>query len=491
MSPGKFEVVAPYMALSGVDVGDEVSIYRNGVLSFKGVVEKKTYLHSVDGERLSVQGFDLKYKLLQKIFHDPNDPTKYYHGYVDVEPSDVVRDIAAQAGLGVDGVEDTGLTVTLRFYYENLLQALRHVAEVVGWEFTVLPDGNVVFKESLGSSYTVDYRDYLSSIEHTVDYSDIANKIIVLGRGVPDDEKQLTLMAVVEDAESQSKYGVRERLFIDRRFVHQDTLEAYAQRLLDDYKNPKVTLKLDFLPIADFNVGDKVSVINHPKIDPSIQFRVLEKRVSVSADNISVSLRLGNLIHQTAVDRYERISSVLDEIKKIQSATIYAQGDKVMLNESLGQNSTPNYPVRLRFTLPDTTLAVKDLVIRVWANYIRHYTLTDVKVEASDIKVKSFWGYDTDDLWRRAIIQHTHRSTSSYAGDIGEDTSSVATSVDISVRAPDDSTTTYTGISLPAEVNIENSVTIPGVYSVEVTPNDKSFLEIHLSGIIFLDVRVA
>ena len=137
VAPGEFTLVAPYQSLKDLSAGDEIQIYKDGDKIFTGLVQKIEYKHSSEGEMLQVSGYDLKFKLLQKIFHDPDDPTKYYHGYVDAEPSDIVRDITNQAELDPSGIDDTTLTLTFRFYYENLLQALRHVAEVVGWEFKV------------------------------------------------------------------------------------------------------------------------------------------------------------------------------------------------------------------------------------------------------------------------------------------------------------------------------------------------------------------
>lgn len=130
------------------------------------------------------------------------------------------------------------------FEKENLLSALYSIPETI--------DDNYFFDFDT-SSYP--YKLYLKKIDlnktpdlyirpetnrqtavQNVDYSQIITQIIGYGQG--EGENQLKTDVIKSDNAHINKYGIREKIIVDRRFTDKSTLTAYCRSILKQYQDP-------------------------------------------------------------------------------------------------------------------------------------------------------------------------------------------------------------------------------------------------------------
>lgn len=115
------------------------------------------------------------------------------------------------------------------------------------------------------------------SVEAEVDYSRTVNRIFLFGEG-QDTLSRLTLLDAgepekyIEDTDSITAYGLAPFLKVDRRIRNPETLLKTAQRILDEFSEPPVTVTVDLLDLAksdsaptgweDIYLGGKYRVVD-------------------------------------------------------------------------------------------------------------------------------------------------------------------------------------------------------------------------------------
>lgn len=187
---------------------------------------------------------------------------------------------------------------------EAVFDAVKRLAELVNAEFWVDQDGKFYFKlergSDLSSNLTLDSAQDYFTVEWTVDGVKLSNKIKVIGAGEPPNRIEV----FEEDIESQSVYGLREIVKVDKDIEESETARTYAINLLNLHKNPVEYLTLNLLPNKTFDVGDKITVKCNP-LNLNKAFRVKKLQITFNK-NIEVwKVELG-----------EEPPSLIDEILK-------------------------------------------------------------------------------------------------------------------------------------------------------------------------------
>ena len=140
----------------------------------------------------------------------------------------------------------------------------------------------------------VRYQKNMRGVTRKRDFTSITNKLYAYGYG--ETEAQLTLIDAgeaaeyIEDATSQTTYGVRIRRITDKRITHPSTLLRWAQRVMAAYKDPIYYYTVDMVNLAEhpdytfdlenIEVGQIIRVVNSDMNDLSVNVAV----VSVTTD---------------------------------------------------------------------------------------------------------------------------------------------------------------------------------------------------------------
>lgn len=135
----------------------------------------------------------------------------------------------------------------------------------------------------------------LKAITYTPGYSQIVNRVYAYGNGETDARLNLTdageAHEYIEDATSQSSYGIKAKKYIDKSITHPATLLAYAQRILEEYKNPPYQYSVDIVNLADVNGYD----YSLESLGIDTRVRIIDDLLSVDVDTSIVSMSI-NLI---------------------------------------------------------------------------------------------------------------------------------------------------------------------------------------------------
>lgn len=273
-----------------------------------------------------------------------------------------------------------GCDFTRRFEYnfenENLLSSLFSVPrcfdEEYRWEWNTesapwrlyLRAANTELKSEIR------YQKNMTEITRAIDYSPQANRIYALGYGEGDN--QLTIRDVnqntpyVEDAASQQEYGLVASILADTRFEHPDTLKAYAQALLRQYKDPYITYTASALDLFRLN-GDDFC-----KFAPGDVIRVID-----TVDNIVVNTRIVQVektdvrgdpgaVNITLANKNQNIASSISDLQNraIINET-YSQGATNLLQQTFSDNADPEHPAKFRLYFPAEMVRVNKVKLQV------------------------------------------------------------------------------------------------------------------------------
>lgn len=205
----------------------------------------------------------------------------------------------------------------------------------------------------------------------------IYNRIYPLGYGEGDN--QLTIESVnggipyVEDAESVAKYGVREYIWVDKRFEDASLLMASAEALLAKWKEPIVSWRISAADLSKITGEDidklkmgrivRLSVEGFPVTDLRI---IKESKPDTKGQPWNVQLEIGNLnadfgTTQADLERRQQINE------------LYAQGATNILFIPYNDNADPDHPVEMKFYLPEEFVKLNKLLLSFVMDKFRAY----------------------------------------------------------------------------------------------------------------------
>jgi phage minor structural protein len=267
---------------------------------------------------------------------------------------------------------------------ENLLSALFSVPQPFDvqyqwtWDTASYPwTLNLVIPE-MTVSCEIRYGKNMVGIEREIDPTGIVNRIYPLGSG--EGVNQLTIKKVnngvpyVEDAQSIQKYGLRSYIWVDKRFENEENLKASAIGLLNQWKEPKISYKVN---AADLSVITKLDVDKLRMgrvvrmIDPdfgTIEARIVkESKRDIIGNPADIELEIAN--------KYDDITTTQTELERRQQINeIYAQGATNIDSHDYEDNADPQNPAVIRFYIPDEVVRLNKLLLTFETSEFRAYS---------------------------------------------------------------------------------------------------------------------
>ncbi len=267
---------------------------------------------------------------------------------------------------------------------ENLLGALFSVpkpfTEEYMWSYdtTVYPwKLNLVEPPPAVETY-IRYGVNMQGIEKTTDPTSLCNRLYGLGFG--EGVNQLTFASInsgipyIEDAVSQSNYGVVSRIFVDRRFESPETLMARCQALLNELKNPRVTYsttasdihRLTGQRIYKFVTGSKIRVKDEELGEDFVARLVNVRKTDLRGQPGNVELEISN--------RPLNIAGTIAELQDRQRIeAVYAQGATNLDSHNFADNCDPTHPAILKFWIPEETARINKVMLSYQVEAFRSY----------------------------------------------------------------------------------------------------------------------
>ncbi len=168
------------------------------------------------------------------------------------------------------------LTRSVQADGDSILAVLLRLRDTTGGYIEVDNSRQLNWRTSVGEDkgQQIRYGKNLTGIERYIDYSKLYNRIYAYGEGEGDARIKLRdadgqTEDYVEDTDSQTEWdGVFTNVFVDRSITHPDTLLAWANQLIAEYKDPPITYQVDSIDLSQdvafeaLQLGSTVTVID-------------------------------------------------------------------------------------------------------------------------------------------------------------------------------------------------------------------------------------
>lgn len=252
---------------SNLDEENEIIIEEDSTEIWRGVVRNASFPTNKIGR---IQGAGYGIRLRDRIFKDSSG--NYYKKWSNETSKTIIEDLVFDeigtpvSGISNGNIEAYGTSYDFKVENDSLLSAIKKNCNITGYEWSVTRSGgsnNLNFEEHQGSdssTYTFTTGTHVYITRREKDTKKIANAIQVIGQG---SGKNKIVSDVKEDPTSQSDYGLREFIKVDRSIKSKATADLMADNYLTSYKEKinRITLevyKIDFsvLPV----IGDLVTI---------------------------------------------------------------------------------------------------------------------------------------------------------------------------------------------------------------------------------------
>jgi phage minor structural protein len=271
-----------------------------------------------------------------------------------------------------------------KFENDNLLSGLFSIPKPFDvpyqwtWDTTSYPwTLNLVAPET-AVTCEIRYSKNQRGIEKEEDPTVTFNRIYPLGYGEGDNILKINSVnngvPYLEDAESISKYGLRQYIFSDKRFENASTLKASAQALLNEWKVPKVTYKVSAADISSITGedADKLKMGRLVRmVDPdlgTIEARILKESKS---DMLGSP---GDIQLEIASKTEDLSTTYADLTRRQQINELYAQGNTCMDSHDFEDNADSTNPATMMFYLPDELVKLNRLDLTFECTNFRAYS---------------------------------------------------------------------------------------------------------------------
>ncbi|WP_226619877.1 phage tail spike protein [Cytobacillus firmus] len=206
----------------------------------------------------------------------------------------------------------------------------------------------------------------------------VFNRIYPLGYG--EGINQLNIAAVnngvpyVEDAESIAEYGgVKEYIWVDKRFEDAQTLKASAEALLREWREPIVSWRISAADLSSIT-GEDIDKLRMGRIVrlslkeySTTDLRIMkESKSDIKGDPGNVQLEVGNLNADLGTTQ-------ADLQRRQQINELYAQGATNISNFAYNDNADQDNPAEIEIYLPDEMVKVNKLFLSFKTDKFRAY----------------------------------------------------------------------------------------------------------------------
>lgn len=166
------------------------------------------------------------------------------------------------------------------------------------------------------------------------------------------------------------KYGIIERVWIDRRYEDPESLKAAAQAMLNELQDPIRQYEVGFAELdqSDYNkasIGKRVRIL-HPELGVKVDTFITELRLN-HGDVKSSTVVIANCSTSIA-------STVADMANRQRIEQSYAQGATQLYAQSVQANATNTKGAKLNFYIPAEMRIVNAIKVKVQLDRFRSYS---------------------------------------------------------------------------------------------------------------------
>jgi phage minor structural protein len=262
---------------------------------------------------------------------------------------------------------------------ENLLTALFSVpncfAEAYRWEFDTSQTPWVLSLKAPPNDTKagIRYHKNMLGVEKSVDPTNICTRLYPFGYG--EGENALHIAKLNDgrkylDADTQNKYGVISRIWIDGRYQDEQSLFDAATAMLERLKEPQYSYSITGVHAEKLALclpGDMVRVT-----DREDELDLHTRIISVSKDDVTGAPNTATIVIANAPQ--DIAGSVADLADRQRVAAAYSQGAVSLFSDSFYDNCSTQYPATMRFYVPENAVHVNQVILNAKAASFRGYT---------------------------------------------------------------------------------------------------------------------
>lgn len=259
------------------------------------------------------------------------------------------------------------------FEKENLLAAIFSIPRCFNEPYIWVTD-TTVFPWRLSLKYFDETADPVERIRYghnrlhysrQPDYTNHVTKLYAYGSGegvnqITIKEQTNGLGYILADAEHIAKYGIRESVWVDRRYDNSEVLYGAAQAMLKELQDPVVTYECGF--IGDIPLGSIVEIIGHEKT-------YVSKKVKNYSDVDDISYELANKQISIA-------TTIADLADRQRIETTYSQGATNIYSVAFVDNADAESALECDFYIPAGMRFVNKVVAKIKMESFRSYSGT-------------------------------------------------------------------------------------------------------------------
>ena len=295
-------------------------------------------------------------------------------GYYQPTP-DVLRAILAKQDTQdwVLGECDFSRRFEYGFEKENLLAALFSVPQCFDedyiWTFETKGYPWVLNLKRLNKNaepvLNVRYGYNRLSYNRQPDYTNHVTKLYAYGSGEGVNQLNINkftngLGYILADKGHIEKYGIRESIWVDRRYENEETLYAAAQSMLSELCDPITSYSCGF--IGDVKIGEVVNIIDYEQT-------YVVKKIITYGDIDDIQYELSNKQPTLA-------STIADLANRQRIETTYSQGATNIYSVCFVDNADANNGLDCDFYMPRSMRFVNKVVAKIKYDSFRAYSGT-------------------------------------------------------------------------------------------------------------------
>ena len=273
---------------------------------------------------------------------------------------------------------------------ENLLNALYSIPEVFTDPYMWVFDTSVYpWRVSLKRLVNTERPDFYIRAKRNLvfrqseaDYSNVCTRLYPLGYGEGINQLKITdvndgVPYLEAPASVIARYGIKEKVLVDRRFEDAETLKAYGQSVLDALLQPSMMRKynvIDLYPITSQEI-DNAEVGKICKLTEDDTTAYITKTTRILDEPGSLQLDLSTKASDVA-------SAIADLADRVRIESVYAQGATQLYQHSKDANATPEKGMIISLYFPSEMRQINKVLMRLKLNKFRSYSATTDTVPA-------------------------------------------------------------------------------------------------------------
>lgn len=175
-----------------------------------------------------------------------------------------------------------------------------------------------------------------------------------------------------------AKYGIIERVWIDRRYEDASSLKGAAEAMLRELEQPYIEYEAEFTQIGEdyfskAEIGKTCRIID---TETGIDFITYIKGINTNFEDVTKStLQIANKPQEIA----DTIADMADR-QRIEMA--YSQGATQLYEKSVVDNASPSEGVKLNFVIPSDMRIVNKVLAKITLESFRAYSKATTTVDS-------------------------------------------------------------------------------------------------------------